>query len=68
VEKRHPDVTFAMLIVQEDREVSREIMARTSIRHESPQVILFVDGQPGGVLNHEEASAANMEKLLGPER
>lgn len=63
--KRVPEAVYAMLVVQEARPLSLEIMNRFSIRHESPQAILFVGGRPKGVLNHEDVSADRMASLLG---
>jgi bacillithiol system protein YtxJ len=61
---RAPRATLAMLVVQDARALSNEIAARFSIRHESPQVILFVEGKPTGVLNHGDVTVDQMTALL----
>jgi bacillithiol system protein YtxJ len=54
-----------MLVVQEARSLSNEVAARFSIRHESPQAILFRGGTPVGSLHHEEITLQRLAELLG---
>ena len=61
---RTPNAAYAMLVVQEARALSNEIANRFSIKHESPQVILFVDGATRGVLNHHDITVDHMTVLL----
>lgn len=60
--------SVAIVPIQDAREVSREISARTGVRHESPQVFLLKNGQPAWHESHwkitedslEDAAAAHM--------
>lgn len=38
--------SIGVIEIQRSRELSREVEARTGVRHESPQVLLIRDGRP----------------------
>jgi bacillithiol system protein YtxJ len=56
----HPAVPVYKLIVQEDRALSNDIAASTGIRHESPQVLIFRQGQ---LIAHESHEGVTTEFL-----
>ena len=47
----------ALVIVQRAREVSREVEARTGVRHESPQVIILRGGKVAWSASHFDITA-----------
>ena len=53
-----------LIEVQSAREVSRELANRTGIRHESPQVIVFRNGQAVWNASHYGVSAREVAKIL----
>ena len=48
----HPEESGYYLAVQDSRELSNYIAEKFAIRHESPQVFLFIDGHPGWHESH----------------
>ena len=54
----------AMVDVQSARDVSKELAEMTGIRHESPQVIVFVDGRAVWSASHYAVKARDVEKAL----
>lgn len=54
----------ALVRVIEERPVSREIEARLSVRHESPQAIWVRDGAARGSLSHGAITAASLRELI----
>ena len=53
-----------LLEVQSARDVSRELAARTGIRHETPQVIVFKDGKAVWNASHFDVKAGAVRKAL----
>lgn len=49
----HPEVPVYTLVVQDDRELSREVAEWTGIRHESPQVFVLRRGVVVASDSHE---------------
>ena len=63
--KGHPDAAvFTHLDLIAHRDVSNAIAERLGVRHESPQAIIVTGGKVGGVLNHDEITSEELEKLL----
>lgn len=54
------------MVVQDHRPVSRHAEAVTGVRHESPQVLLFVDGALRWHASHGGITAAAMEAVTPP--
>jgi bacillithiol system protein YtxJ len=52
------DGEVALVVVQRAREVSREVEARTGVRHESPQVIILRAGKAAWSASHFDITAA----------
>ncbi len=48
----------ALVVVQRARDISREIEARTGVRHESPQVIILRAGQSAWTASHFDITTA----------
>jgi bacillithiol system protein YtxJ len=59
----HPDVPCRIVLVVEQRALSQQIAAATGVAHQSPQALLFVDGQcvwhisHGNITEHALADA-----------
>ena len=60
------DVTYAIVTVQTHREVSNEIAARLSVRHQTPQAIVIKDGRAVWSASHFRVNAAEIRKALEP--
>jgi len=58
-------VDFALVEIQRAREVSNEIAARTGVRHESPQALLFDGGEVKWHASHGAITAASLGQALG---
>lgn len=56
--------SVAMVPIQDAREVSREISARTGVRHESPQVLLLENGQPVWHESHWNITGDSLEEAV----
>ena len=54
----------SIVVVQESREVSREVEARTGVQHESPQAILLRGGQAVWSASHFDITADAVERAL----
>jgi bacillithiol system protein YtxJ len=52
------DGEVALVVVQRAPEVSREVAARTGVRHESPQAIILRDGEARWSASHFDITAA----------
>lgn len=60
----HPELPSGWIQVIRERELSRTIAARTGIRHESPQAILFVERRPVWSASHMAISFAALGEAL----
>ena len=58
----HPDVPVYKLIVQQDRDLSRQIAEWSGIRHESPQVIVLRQGQVVSTESHEGVTVSYLSE------
>lgn len=54
----------SMVVVQQSRAVSREVEARTGIRHESPQAIILRGGRAVWSASHYDITAEEVERAL----
>ena len=55
---------IALVVVQNARDVSREVEARTGVRHESPQALLLRDGEVVWSASHWRITAEEVERAL----
>jgi bacillithiol system protein YtxJ len=53
-----------IVVIQTHREISSAIAARTGIRHESPQAIVLIDGEPVYHASHYDIEAEHIEANL----
>ena len=60
----HPEVPTAWLDVTGQRPLSRLIEERSGVRHESPQAILFREGQPVWDASHGAITAESLAEAL----
>ncbi len=58
----HTDVH--LVVVQHAPEVSKEVAAKTGVRHESPQAIIIKDGKPVYDASHYNVTAQAIEQTL----
>ncbi len=62
----HPDVPTLFVNVVAERATARGIAERCGVRHESPQAILFENGQPVWHASHDGITAAALEAAWAP--
>ncbi len=55
----------SLVVVQRARDVSREIEARTGLRHESPQTIILRNGEAVWNASHWSIKAKTVETAIG---
>ncbi|RFU66250.1 bacillithiol system redox-active protein YtxJ [Peribacillus glennii] len=60
----HGAVKTAYLAVQEARELSNHVAETYGIKHESPQAILFKNGQPVWNASHWKITADSLSKAV----
>ena len=58
------DADINVVIMQNARNVSDEIVRRTGIRHESPQAIVLKDGKPVYHASHYDVTASDINAEL----
>lgn len=56
-QRAHPAAPTAWIDVIEQRDLVRDFAARTRVKHESPQALLFVDGKVAWHAAHAEITA-----------
>jgi bacillithiol system protein YtxJ len=61
---RRPDAPLYVLDVHHGARLSHDVVRRTSIAHESPQVILFAGGEPVWHASHYSIRVADIERAL----
>ncbi len=57
-------ITFAVVVIQESRDVSDDLARRTRVRHQSPQVLLLRHGRATWNTSHWGISHENLEKAV----
>ena len=60
----HPEYPLYIVPVIQERSASNSIAQMTSVRHESPQVILLKDGSVVAAISHGEITASQLERLI----
>lgn len=58
----------ALVVVQRARDVSREVEARTGVRHESPQTIILRDGQAKWSASHWNITAEAVARAFAEQQ
>lgn len=58
------DVTYGLIYVIENRDVSNEAAERLGVKHESPQAILIKDGQAVWHTSHSKITKSALEEVL----
>jgi len=54
----------SIVVVQQHRDVSREVEARTGVRHESPQVFVLRNGEVAWSASHFNITAEAIERAV----
>ncbi|MGQ0722063.1 MAG: bacillithiol system redox-active protein YtxJ [Candidatus Eiseniibacteriota bacterium] len=65
VEGRSDGALYAVIEIQNAREVSDELARRTGVKHESPQVLLLKDGKAVWSASHWDISRESLEAASG---
>lgn len=60
----HPNQLFLFLVVQEDRELSKEIAEITQIKHESPQLMHFSSMKVDWHASHNDIKSKTMQEFI----
>ncbi|MDU4698591.1 MULTISPECIES: bacillithiol system redox-active protein YtxJ [Paenibacillus] len=58
------DVTYGLIYVIENRDVSNEAAERLGVKHESPQAILIKEGQAVWNTSHSKITKAALQEIL----
>ena len=53
-----------LVVVQQQRSVSKELAGKLGVKHESPQVLLVKDGKAERVWNHRSIKQKGIEKAV----
>ncbi len=61
---RRPDAPLYVMDVHQSRRLSHEVERRTGVAHHSPQLILFVHGEPVWHASHYAIVADDVERAL----
>jgi bacillithiol system protein YtxJ len=64
VEGRDDEALYAVIEIQNAREVSNELARRTGVKHESPQVLLLKGGQAVWSASHWDISKESLEAAV----
>jgi bacillithiol system protein YtxJ len=59
-----PEARYAMVTVQQHREISNAIAARLGVRHETPQALLIRNGRVVWAASHFRLTAAAIEAAI----
>lgn len=54
----------SIIVVQDERELSREVAERTGVRHETPQALVLRNGQAVWAASHFDISADAVERAV----
>lgn len=57
-------VPVSIIIVQEGRELSRDVAARTGVRHETPQALVLRNGRAVWAASHFDISVDAVEQAM----
>ena len=57
-------VPVSILVVQDGRELSREVETRTGVRHETPQALILRNGRAVWAISHFDISADAVERAM----
>ncbi|MFS0780529.1 bacillithiol system redox-active protein YtxJ [Bacillus sp. 1P06AnD] len=60
----HPDVESVYIVVQEDRDLSTQIAESYHVKHQSPQAILFKNGDVVWHESHWRITADSLSKAI----
>ena len=58
---KHPDITIVWVDVVDDRPISLYIAEQSNVTHQSPQIILFHQGEPTWNTSHREITVETLE-------
>lgn len=63
-EARTAEFFFAGLMIRDHRDLSNELAQRTGVKHESPQVLLIIDGQAVWHDSHFEITEEKLRQVV----
>ena len=62
-----PAIPVYLVSVRRRRDVARHIAERTGVQHESPQILVFRQGEVVGAASHDEITSELLTSLTGGE-
>src|ERR1044071_5096332 len=57
-------VPVSVIVVQDERDLSREVATRTGVRHETPQALVLRNGRAVWAASHFDISADAVERAV----
>jgi len=63
----HPETPSGWLDVVSERLLAREVAERTGVRHESPQVLLLLEGRAAWSTSHYDITRLHLERAVTAE-
>jgi len=57
-------VPISIIVVQDERDLSREVATRTGVRHETPQALVLRNGRAAWAASHFDISADAVEQAV----
>jgi len=57
-------VPISLIVVQDERDLSREVATRTGVRHETPQALVLRNGSAVWAASHFDISADAVEQAV----
>lgn len=64
--EQHPEVPLYTVVVQQERALSNQVATLTGIRHESPQILVFRQGQVVSNTSHEGVTVDYLTSVIEP--
>jgi bacillithiol system protein YtxJ len=61
---KHLNAPVSIVVVQQNRDVSREVETRTGVRHESPQAFVLRNGEVAWSASHFDITADAVERAM----
>jgi bacillithiol system protein YtxJ len=61
---KHLGSQVSIVVVQQNRDISREVEARTGVRHESPQAFVLRNGEVAWSASHFDITADAVERAV----
>lgn len=60
----HPEITCAYIIIQSHRALSNKLAEISGVKHESPQIIHYIDGEVKWDISHNAITKNSLEEQI----